>query len=902
MTLMTDKQLGPYEILSPLGAGGMGEVWRARDTRLNREVAIKVLPASFANDADRLRRFKQEALATSALNHPNILTVYDIGDHEGASYLVSELLEGAELRARLQDGELPARRCVDYAQQIASGLAAAHAKGIVHRDLKPENLFITTEGRVKILDFGLAKLKPPQVGEADSQAPTQKKITDPGTVLGTVGYMAPEQVRGQDADHRADIFSFGVILYEMLSGRRAFSGESAIEVMNAILKEDPPELTAMNTRAPQGLERLIRRCLEKQPEQRFHSAHDLGYALEALSTSSGAQPESQSEASPASMGLWRLLKDARLAWIVTGMLAIVALISTLLYLRQPSPETRVTRFPISLPIGTNIGDAFGPVAPSLSPDGRHLVFRAVDSGAKSRLWLRPLDAFAAQPLAGTEGAGFFFWSPDGRRLAFFADGKLKKLDTRSGVIEIICTSDARPFGGDWNRDGVILFNQRLWEALSQVNAAGGKPEPATELDAANGEKGHTFPSFLPDGRHFLFQVNGRNNGIYVGSLDSRDRKLLIPLGSDNANYTRAVWAPPGYILYALNRTTLMARAFDPDRRELKGEPFRVAENLRVVGPGIAQFTVSANGVLAFTQSADADTIQLTWRDRGGKRLGAAGPASPWLAATMSPDERFAALIRQEPNRLNSLWLLDLRQDAVTPFQSGEWHIHPVWAPNSEQLAFRSVRNSETNMFLKPLATNAPEEPLLDSTYASSLPSPTSWTPHGNFLIFTMLTPQAGNDIWMLPLSGERKPQPLIQRKGSDRAGVVSPDGHWLAYASDEPGNFEVYVTQFPQPARSWKISRNGGVLPLWRADGKELFFVAGDNVEGYKLMAASVGVVSGEAEFQAGAPQVLFELEGTNLLYAPSRDGQRFLVGIVTERAPPPPINVVMNWTAEAQK
>src|SRR5215475_3925652 len=406
MVITTGAQLGPYTVISPLGAGGMGEVWLAEDTRLIRKVAIKLLPAEFATDAGRLSRFEQEARATSALNHPNILTIYDIGAHEGAPFIVSELLEGEILRMQLNDRPLPARQALDYAQQITAGLAAAHEKGIVHRDLKPENLFITTDGRVKILDFGLAKLKPTQPGAADSQAPTQKKITDQGTVMGTVGYMSPEQVRGQEADHRADIFSFGVILYEMVSGRRAFSGESAIEVMNAILKEEPPELTAMNTRAPQGLERLIRRCLEKQPERRFHSAHDLGYALEALSISSGARPESQSEASPASMALWRLLKDARLAWIVTGILAMALLISTLLYLRQPSPETRVTRYSISLPIGTNTSDAFGPVAPALSPDGRHLVFRAVDSAAKSRLWMRTLDAFAAQPLTGTEGAAF----------------------------------------------------------------------------------------------------------------------------------------------------------------------------------------------------------------------------------------------------------------------------------------------------------------------------------------------------------------------------------------------------------------------------------------------------------------------------------------------------------------
>jgi serine/threonine protein kinase/Tol biopolymer transport system component len=896
MIITTGAQLGPYTVISPLGSGGMGEVWRAKDTRLNREVAIKLLPASFATDADRLSRFKQEALATSSLNHPNILTIYDIGSLDGAPYIVAELLEGDELRDQLNEGALPVGRCVDYARQITQGLAAAHEKGIVHRDLKPENLFVTKDGRVKILDFGLAKLRPSQLSGVDSNAQTQKRITDPGTLLGTVGYMSPEQVRGQEADHRADIFSFGVILYEMLSGRRTFAGESAIEVMNAILKEEPPELTAINHRVPQGLERLIRRCLEKQPERRFHSAHDLGYALEALSTSSGARPESQLEAAPASMGLLRLLKDARLAWIVAGILAMAALISTILYLRQPPQETRITRFSISLPKGTNTRDAVGTVWPVLSPDGIRLVFNAMDVAGQRRLWLRPLDAFESRPLAGTEGAlPFAFWSPDGRRIAFFADNKLKKLDTSSGVIETICPTDTRPFGGDWNRDGVILFDKGAGEALFRVSAGGGKPEPATEFNAANGELEHSFPSFLPDGRHFLFQVLGRENGIYVGSLDSRDHKLLIPLGSDIANSTRAVWSPQGYILYALNRTTLMARAFDSDRRELKGEPFRVAENLRVVGPGIAPFTVSANGVLAFVQGGVADIIQLTWRDRGGKRFGAVGPAAPWIILSLSPDERFAALVRQEPNRLNSIWLLDLRQNTTIPFDSDGMNNFPVWSPNGKQLAFSSFRNSKPNLFLKPLDGNAPEEQLPDPPYTSS---PTSWTPHGNFLIFRMVMPQTGNDLWMLPLSGERKPQPLVKTKANDLTGIVSPDGHWLAYVSDN----EVYVTQFPQPARPWLISRSGGLNPRWRYDGKELFFVASDNVDGYKLMAASAGAVSGGKEFQAGAPQALFELEGTNLIYAPRRDGQRFLVGVVTERGAPPPINVVLNWTAEVPK
>src|SRR5262245_31294749 len=403
MIITAGAQLGPYTVISPLGSGGMGEVWRARDTRLNREVAVKLLPASCASDADRLSRFKQEALATSSLNHPNILTIYDIGSHNGAPYIVAELLEGEELRDQLNEGALPIRRCVDYARQITQGLAAAHEKGIVHRDLKPENLFVTKDGRVKLLDFGLAKLKPPQVGAADSQAPTQKRITDPGTVLGTVGYMSPEQVRGQEADHRTDIFSFGVILYEMLSGQRAFGGESAIEVMNAILKEDPAELGETNAKISPQLEKIVRRCLEKRPERRFHSAHDLGFALEALSTPSDSRvdPATVSPVAPESAGMRRLLGNARVAWIAAGLFLLAALSLLFAYLRPPLADARVITFALPAPEKTSFSTTYGP--PAISPDGRFLAFSATAEG-KWSLWVRPLDSLTARPLAGTDGA------------------------------------------------------------------------------------------------------------------------------------------------------------------------------------------------------------------------------------------------------------------------------------------------------------------------------------------------------------------------------------------------------------------------------------------------------------------------------------------------------------------
>ncbi len=540
MAVTAGARLGPYEILSPLGAGGMGEVYRAKDTRLDREVAIKVLPASFANDADRLRRFEQEARATSALNHPNILTIYDIGSHEGAPYIVAELLEGEELRAQLppqsEAGALPVRKAMDYAQQIAAGLAAAHEKGIVHRDLKPENLFVTKDGRVKILDFGLAKLKPQRNEPIGSDVATQKKITDPGTVMGTVGYMSPEQVRGQEADHRADIFAFGVILYEMLSGRRTFTGDSGADVMSAILKEEPPELGETNRKIPPGLEKIVRRCLEKRPERRFHSAHDLGFALEALSDSSGTSGSNlTAPAQEPSLAARRSALRERLGWIVAAGLLLVALAFALLYFRRAPAESRASY--TYLPWPEKTADAG---APAISPDGRRVVFTAATEGT-NHIWLYSLDAPEPVRLQGTEGAGFPFWSPDGRSIGFFSGGKLKRMEASGGAPETLCNV---PFGwgGTWSSAGVILFAPVAFgSGLYQVSDKGGAPTPVTSLDAARFETGHNYPRFLPDGRHFVFfnAVNGTDkNEIRVGSLDQPQTSFLL-FSDSNAEYSSA---------------------------------------------------------------------------------------------------------------------------------------------------------------------------------------------------------------------------------------------------------------------------------------------------------------------------------------------------------------------------
>src|SRR6266496_4131683 len=528
MPLAAGTKLGPYELLAPLGAGGMGEVYRARDTRLGRDVAIKVLPSSLSADHDRLRRFEQEACAAGALNHPNILIVHDIGTHEGSPYVVSELLEGETLRQRISGTPLAQRRVLDYALQIAHGLAAAHEKGIVHRDLKPDNIFITNDGRVKILDFGIAKLTQPDGGQSQTEIPTRRVDTDPGIVLGTVGYMSPEQVRGRPVDQRADIFSFGAILYEMLSGRRAFHGESAAETMSAILKEDPPELSETNHNVSPALERLVNHCLEKNPEARFHSASDLAFALEALSGATSISGQTATAIAP----VWEPPKRReRLVWIgataLLGLALLAALPFVIAHFRSgPSIENHATRFLVFPPEKTTLIGG----GQHISPNGLRLVYVATGSDGKRLLWTRPLDSLAAQPLPGTEEGANPFWSPDGRFIGFFGAGsKLKKIELTGGPAQTLADVLGGG-GGTWNRDGVIVFARSFTEGLYRVPAMGGSSVPVTTLDESRKETAHLWPYFLPDGRHFLYLARSaqkENTGIYVGALDSKDRKLLI---------------------------------------------------------------------------------------------------------------------------------------------------------------------------------------------------------------------------------------------------------------------------------------------------------------------------------------------------------------------------------------
>ncbi|MCI0390393.1 MAG: serine/threonine-protein kinase [Acidobacteria bacterium] len=672
MPIANGTCLGPYEIVSELGAGGMGEVYAARDTRLDRTVAIKVLPASFANDADRLRRFEQEARATSALNHPNILTVYDIGsvqnENGGSPYIVAELLDGEELRAQLppqsEAGALPVRKAMDYAQQIAAGLAAAHEKGIVHRDLKPENLFVTKDGRVKILDFGLAKLKPPQPCGVDSEAPTQKRITDPGVVMGMVGYMSPEQVRGQEADHRADIFAFGVILYEMLSGRRTFTGDSAADVMSAILKEEPPELGETNAKISPTLEKIVRRCLQKKPERRFQTASDLGFALEALSIPSGpsGQRLETAVASPAVETISATpLRGDREKWRL-GATALAMLMAVgfawAYFTRQPTPDAPVVKSSILPPEKSS----FGQIA--VSPDGRHLAFTAA-TGGKVQLWVRALDSTEARALAGTQGALYPFWSPDSRFIGFFADGRLKKIEVTGGTVQTLYEVLGTPFGGAWSRAGTILFGGGGGDGLLRISATGGEVTQVTTRDLSRQELAPRYPAFLPDGRHFLYSiVSGQKEtrGVYLDSLDGTLKRRLL----DEVTVIKYMAAVPGGTasgagwLVFVRDGALLARPFDARRLDFTGEPFTLSDKVGsdVIFVNYSTFSVSDNGVLVFDPSLTRQRRQYRWMDRRGKPInsldGAAGIYQQWLSRLVAG---------REPHRL--------------VFVSGWWDCEPL---------------------------------------------------------------------------------------------------------------------------------------------------------------------------------------------------------------------------------
>ncbi|HZM90506.1 MAG TPA: protein kinase [Blastocatellia bacterium] len=894
MTISAGTKLGRYEIRSQLGAGGMGEVYQGRDTQLGRDVAVKVLPTTLSTDTDRLRRFEQEACAASALNHPNILVVHDIGAHDATTYVVSELLEGETLRKRIGGTALGQRRAIDYALQIANGLAAAHEKGIIHRDLKPDNIFITNDGRVKILDFGLAKLTQLDGNQSHTDVPTRRVDTDPGVVMGTVGYMSPEQLKGRAVDQRSDIFSFGAILYEMLSGRRAFHGESAAESMSAVLREDPPELSDTNKTVSPALERLVNHCLEKNPEARFHSARDVAFALEALSGSSPVAIETTTAQSfvPTAFRQW-------LPWALAAIgLLIAAITLAWTYFSRERTDARpieAMRFIIPTPEKASI-----PGLPTISPDGRYVVFRVNTDDGKELLWMRALGSFEARPLVGTDGAFQQFWSPDSRAVGFFANGKLKRIDVSGGSVQTVCDAPTN-YSGAWSHDGTIIFSRGFGSGLYGVPDTGGTPIQLTTVDASRNEIEHIWPYFLPDGRHFLFLARNaqpENSAIYVGTLDSKETTRLLQEHSSMA------YASPGYLLF-VRESTLMAQGFDADTLQLKGDAFPVAEHtIRNPITGRAMFSVSENGVLVFRAGGRMTNNQLVWFDRSGKQLSVLTPPGSYNAPALSPNEKKVAVSRPDlqTGTPSDIWVIDLErgtQIRLTTDPASD--TFPSWSPKGDRVTFVSTRNGVSSIYQKLSNGASPEEPLVSSAEPKFNPQ---WAPDGQSIIYAQLNPKTIGDLYLLSLSGEKKSTSWLQTNFIEARPRLSPNGRWIAYISNETEQFEVYVDSFPNPGAKVAISIGGGSQPQWRADGRELYYYAPDR----KLVAVEV---NGDGPtFKVGEARPLFEIRVASIdqsfpgngYYTVTRDGKRFLVSSLPEASERQQINVIVNWMADLKK
>jgi Tol biopolymer transport system component len=884
MALTSGTKLGPYEIVSPLGAGGMGEVYHARDTRLDRTVAIKVLPESLASDTDRLQRFEQEARVLSTLSHPNLLAIYDVGTQGGIHYLVSEFLEGQTLRERMSAGSLPQRKVREYALEIANGLAAAHDKRIVHRDLKPENIFITHDERVKILDFGLAKQSPGIASRTGESATiTSPTPTTPGTVMGTVGYMSPEQVRGHAVDHRSDIFSFGAILYEMVAGKRAFKGESGVETMNAILKDDPPEMDAAQMKVSPALERIVRHCLEKSPANRFQSARDLAFALGALSGT-----ESTAAVHPGLMPRKRLW----VAWAGVG-LALVA--TALVFLLRQGPP-RAERLEFAIPVQGEVGHL------ALSPDGRMLAFVSPDEGSGANtLSVQRIGSSTAAVLPGTEGANYPFWSPDDAYVGFFADGKLKKVAAPGGTPQILAvTPNAR--GGSWGRNGII-YAPDAGGPLWRVNPDGGNAAPLTDkIFVDPPESSHRWPVFLPDGDHFLFwagnftnSVDDRTSGIYLSSLAAKNKTLLV-LTHSNLGYSS------GYLYYVDARKALIATSMDVSNRRVAGEP-------RVFGEGVGfqpstywgAFTVAENGTVVYNASSGAALSVLTWYDRAGKELGRVGDPGVLANPTISPDGNLVAVDITDVRANNvDIWIDDPKRGTTSRFTfDPAEEVAGTWSRDGAVLAFRSSAGG-TSVFLKKTHGLEPEKPIVRLRGGDEI-VPNSWSVDDREILCTSQPAGGGADLVLVPASGG-KMVPFLASKASETSGQISPDGKWVAYASNESGDWEIYVTTFPGAAGKWQVSRGGGTEPRWRGDAKEIFYI------GPKGMLTAVPV-NGDGTFSTGTPAPLFQIHGrapvssTDLFtYDVTKDGKRLLVNRYVKPQHVAPLTVVLNASTEPQK
>jgi len=910
--LAAGTKLGPYEIQAPLGAGGMGEVYRARDTRLGRDVAIKVLPAHLSSNPDLRQRMEREARSISSLNHPHICTLHDIGSQDGVDFLVMEHLEGETLADRVHRGAMPIEEALQTAIKIADALDKAHARGIVHRDLKPANIMLTRNGP-KLMDFGLAK-PAPGLSSASGASPltpstptmsvaalsaSASPLTQKGTVVGTFQYMAPEVLQGAEADARSDVFSFGCVLYEMFTGRRAFEGKSQFSVLGAILDKEPERISTVLPNSPPRLDETVWRCLAKNPEQRYGCMHDVRIQLEAL-----AEAEPQAAGAPAEL-LKQSSGNSRVPWLVAALAALIAMtlsIGAAYIFQSPKPAAVVQSSILPTP-GTSFVTMLPASGPAvLSPDGTRIAFTARDDKSKVLLYVRTLASLTAQPLPGTEDAMYPFWSPDSQQIGFFTPGKMKKINAGGGPPQILCDSLSGR-GGAWSNEeqGVIVFSPSTTQGLLRVSASGGTPEPASRLDLAQAENSHRWPSFLPDGKHFLYWSRTSRAGepslLYVGELGTLQAKVLIK------SETMAVYAA-GHLLF-LRGQTLMAQPFNPNRLELSGEPVPIEEHIAINGASVrAMFAASNTGMLIYQTGEPSGGWNLAWLGRDGKQINSIPQSGRFLGPRLSPDgTKVAVEIFAGAQGIGDIWIFDLTRGTSTRLTFGpDNQGSPLWSPDGKTIYYASGLGAP-HIVAKAADGSTPERIVTQDKDTREFPD--SFSPDGRYLVYERKAMQNETSfhLWVLPLFGDGKPFPIIQSNlqstFEERYSAVSPDGKWLAYQSNESGRWEVYITAFPGGGAKWQASSVGGASPKWRGDSKEIFYLdLSDNIVEVEVNASGSAV-------QLGTPHALFQAIGIQREYGPfdvTADGKKFLLNSGNLKEGSDPFTLVQNWPAELKR
>lgn len=894
MALQPGTRLGPYEILSSLGAGGMGEVYRARDMRLDRTVAIKVLNAQLTATAEAKARFEREAKVISQLQHPHICVLHDVGSENGTDFLVMEFLEGESLADRLRRGPLPTEQLLKIAIELADALDKAHRAGIIHRDLKPGNVMLTKSG-AKLLDFGLAKPVAASAAAGSNPAASvfsaamtktspASLLSTAGAIIGTVQYMAPEQIAGQEADARSDVFAFGSMLYEVATGKRAFEGKTQAAIVGSILAIEPPSISSLQTGCPPALERLIGTCLKKDPDERFQTIHDVKLRLVEIA-------ETPTVTAPAATAPKR---PALLLWAIAAIALVALMALSIVYLGRSAANARPVQLSFTPPADLLFNDG-QPDAAAISPDGEKIAFSANTADGKWQLFVKHLDTGEVQPLPGSDDPLEPFWSPDSRSVAFGSQGKLKRIDLAGGAAQVLCDS-ARMTGGAWNKNGVIVFGSDYGSVLYKVPASGGEPKPATVKLDGEADFGHTGPSFLPDDKHFLFRinVNASPTGVWIGSLDSTERKQII---KDN---TTALYAPPGYLLFIRNQA-LVAQPFDTGSLSLKGEPVPlVAHDMsnNNQGTGNGRYSASENGTLLWQENWLRD-YQLRWVDRSGKELGVVGEVEKVNTGEelhLSPDGK-QLLVK----RLNRIWVMDLARGTGIKLTSAFSQL-PLWMPGGKSVVYQSALDS--NRLRRGVVRRASNGSGEAELLAEGVKFPHEVSPDGRFVLYLMRGEKTRLDIWAVSLA-DHKEYPLLNSAADERDPQFSQDGHWLAYSSDESGSYEIYVRQFTADSKvgddKHRVSTNGGMQAHWRSDGRELFYIATDG----QMMSVAVKTSGSGLEF--GQPVALFKtrtLSRFNISheYDVTADGQRFLVGTLVGDTKAPLPSVLLNWTASLKK